>query len=316
MRKIAWGTSKLFWLYLQHSGDRDWQYVIDDFTDRTDFEGIPVRRSAELRNEKIGNYGLYIFAVSNDSICAILAKLAGYGLELGRGVHLYSDLFSESFAAIVKSSLGWKVDRNLLSFAVSATLNSRKAVHTTICGSWLFLESLRNLKNVAGDIAEVGCFEGGNALLSLQSPVWHHDRRYVLFDSFEGFPELSPHDPTTNRPGDYATKKLFGEIVAPFSVYREVDIIKGFVPGTFARIPADRRFSLVFYDCDLYQPALDTFAFFWDRLERDGLILIHDYFAQPGGFHGVRDATIEFFRPQGVEIIPFWHTTMAAVRKS
>jgi len=315
MRRIAWGTSKLLWLYLQHSRDTEWHYVIDDFTDRDAFENIPIRRSSELRSENLDECHIYIFAVSNASLAAIIAKLASFGLILGKNVHLYSELFAPSFAKSMRDQLGWTVDPSLLQYSVATTLNSRKAVHTTLCGTWLFLETVRHLRAVAGDVAEVGCYEGGNALNCLLSKEWNAEKRYLLFDSFEGFPAPSQHDPKV-KSGDYATEKLFGEIVAPFKVYSEVEIIKGFVPETFAEVPANNKFSIVFYDCDLYQPALDTFAFFWDRMERGGILLIHDYFAEPNGFHGVRQATNEFFQPLGVEIMTFWQNTMAAVRKT
>lgn len=316
MKKIAWGTSKLLWLYLQQTQDRNWHYVIDNLSGKLDFEGLQIRRSSQLEHESLNDSEIYIFAVSNNSICEILAKLAGYGLVLGKNVHLYSELFAPSFASLVQSQLGWSIDPMVLDFVTSATINSRKPVHTTLCGSWLFLEAVRNLQNMSGDVAEVGCYEGGNALMCLQSPLWHHNKNYFLFDSFEGFPAPSPEDPSTAKSGDYATGKFFGEIVAPFIPFKEVKIVKGFVPTTFSHVPEDRKFSLVFYDCDLYQPALDTFSFFWNRMEPGGLILIHDYFAEPGGFHGVRRATNEYFSPLGVEILPFWQNTMAVVRKA
>jgi hypothetical protein len=316
MKRIAWGTSKLLWLYLEHSQDREWSYVIDDFTQQREIAGIPIKPSAQLAQESFGAFEVYVFAVSNASLRAILAKLASYGLELGKTVHLYSELFAASFAAKAQSQLGWSVDAAALRFATAATLNSVKLVHTTLCGSWLLLEAIRHLRDVPGAVAEIGCFEGGNALLCLQSRIWSNKKRYFLFDSFEGFPTPSPLDPSSIRAGDYAPSGVLGEILAPFASYPEVEIVKGFVPDSFAAIAAGQRFSLAFYDCDLYQPALDTFAFFWDRMEPGGLILIHDYFAEPGGFHGVRQATDEFFAARRADVLPFWENTMAVVRKT
>lgn len=316
MKRIAWGTSKLLWLYMQHSSEVHWDYIVDDFTDKDMFEGVPIRRSKQLASEKLDECQIYIFAVSNASLTAIITKLASSGLVLGKHVHLYSELFTSSFIEAVRSQLGWSPDPALLRYSVAATLNSRKAVHTTLCGTWLFLEAVRHLEKVRGDVAEVGCFEGGNALNCFLSGVWNGEKRYWLFDSFEGFPTPSLQDPQAVKSGDYTTTKPFGEIIAPLTIFPEVEIVKGFIPATFSAVPAERKFSLVFYDCDLYQPALDTFAFFWDRLLPGGLILIHDYFAEPGGFQGVRQATNEFFEPRGQKIMPFWQNTMAAVRKA
>jgi hypothetical protein len=255
-----------------------------------------------------------IFAVSNFSLIAILAELFRAGYEYGKNVSLYSDQFLIDFEKKIQTDLKWEPDRHLLQYATAYTLNSQKPVFTTICGSWLFLEALRNTPSI-GAIAEVGAFECGNVLLAVQSPVWRRGRQYLVFDSFEGFPELGANDPTVFRAGDFRTYKTLPEILAPLTQYNEVRVIKGFVPGTFSEVDADTKFSIVFYDCDLYQPALDTFAFFWNRLVPGGVMIIHDYFAEPGGFAGVRKATHEFFDPLGVRITQFWQSTMAVLIK-
>ena len=92
-------------------------------------------------------------------------------------------------------------------------------------------------------------------------------------------------------------------------------IIPGFVPHTFSQIPHDQRFSVVFYDCDLYQPALDTYAFFWDRIEEGGMLIIHDNIATENGWAGVRKATEEFFNPKGIRFFDLWETTMSVILK-
>ena len=142
------------------------------------------------------------------------------------------------------------------------------------------------MRAIRGDVAEVGAFEGGNVLLALQSAVWPRDRKYYMLDSFEGFPHLSAADPGDFGRGDYRPERALEELLIPFNLYPEAKVIKGFVPDTFARLP-DSQYALVFYDCDLYQPALDTFEYFWKRMVPGGIVLVHDYFAQPGGFAGV-----------------------------
>ena len=233
----------------------------------------------------------------------------------GNQLNLYSDLFAADFSELVAEQLGWEPDRSLLIFATAFTLNTRTPLHTTICGTWLVLESIRRFKDIPGDVAEVGAYEGGNAICMLQSPIWQDDRRYYIFDSFEGFPDLGPHDPRTFNAGDYATSKSVREVIGQFSPHRRAHIVKGFVPYTFAELPGDARFAVVFYDCDLYQPALDTFHFFWDRLVPGGLILVHDYFSQPGGFEGVKRATDEFCIGKNIVAGKFWQNTMAVIQK-
>ena len=316
MKQIAWGTSKLLWLQLTFGAPVKWEYVVDDFTDQKCFFGIPVRRSEALKSEVPGTFEITVFAVSSSSIAGILRRLAEFGFIYGAQVRLYSDLFSREFSAAVGHQLGWRPDPSLFRFATAFTLNARTPLHTTICGTWLVLEAMKHFQNSPGDIAEVGAYEGGNALCVLQSPAWRDDqRRYYVFDSFEGFPDLSAHDPRTFTAGDYATQKTFQEVKSQFAPFPEAHIVKGYVPQTFSAVPPDDKFAVVFYDCDLYQPALDTYEFFWDRLLEGGLILVHDYFAQPGGFEGVRKATDEFCVRKGVAPATFWQNTMAVIRK-
>jgi hypothetical protein len=315
MKRIAWGTSKLLWLQLTYGRPVDWEYVIDDFTDQVTFFGLPVKRSAALAAELPGSFEITIFAVSSSSIASILHRLAGLGFSYGNQLRLYSDLSASEFHEAVKVQLGWEPDRSLFTFATAFTLNARTPLHTTICGTWLVLESIRRFEDRPGDVAEVGAYECGNAICMLQSPVWQPGRPYYIFDSFEGFPDLSPHDPRTFAAGDYATSKSVQEVVGYLAPYREAHVIKGYVPQTFEQIPGDACFSTVFYDCDLYQPALDTFRFFWDRLVPGGLILVHDYFAQPGGFEGVKKATDEFCVEKNIVAAKFWQNTMAVIRK-
>lgn len=56
---------------------------------------------------------------------------------------------------------------------------------------------------------------------------------------------------------------------------------------------ADRRFSLVHIDVDIYRPTLDALEFFWDRVTPGGMVVCDDY-----GFStcpGATAAMDEFF---------------------
>jgi hypothetical protein len=139
-------------------------------------------------------------------------------------------------------------------------------------------------------------------------------RKYYIFDSFRGFPEFSENDPEHLR-DSYNFDYNLPRILNLFSTFKKSKIISGFIPDTFKEIDKSERFSLVFYDCDLYQPALDTYKFFWSRMKKGSILLIHDNIATKEGFKGVRKATEEFFIPRGVKFVDFWETTMAVIIK-
>jgi hypothetical protein len=315
-KRVAYGCSKLLHFYLTETQDHDFAFIVDRNYEQKEFCGIEViKPDALAKRGDLSELQIAVFAVSNDSLNAILSFLSTLNFQLGKNVFLYAELFRESFEDTMKRGLGWDADRRLLQFASAYTLNSRKPVHTTICGTWLFLEALRRVANVPGDVAEVGAFEGGNILCAVQSPVWPNGRSYYGMDSFEGFPALTIQDPGTSSSGDYRPRHTMGEILTPFGLYPDVHIIKGFVPGTFSQLPVDGRYSLVFYDCDLYEPARATLEYFWPRLSPGGVILVGDYVTDPGGYTGVKRATDEFFADKGGIRAEFWHNTIAAVLK-
>lgn len=317
MKKIAWGNSKLLQMYLNKVKDHPFAYCIDNFVDKTEVEGIPIFRSDVLSKEDINKILIVVFAVSNASLRAITQQLRCQGLSYGKGFIVYSDFLIDQFVESAERSLDIIMSRQLYRYALSFTLNSQVLIHTTILGTWMLLEMLIdvNERRLGGQVAEVGIFQGGNALCMLNCMCSKQVRKYYLFDSFEGFPELSRQDPGKFKKGDYKIETSLQEIYDTFSVFPEAKVIKGFVPETFKQVPKDEQFSLVFYDCDLYRPALDTFAFFWDKIVPGGYLIIHDYEVEAGGFAGVKKATDEYFISKGIKICSFYENTMAVIRK-
>ena len=142
---------------------------------------------------------------------------------------------------------------------------------------YVLREFVRYIADLAGDLAECGCYVGVSAwFMASEAP----NRELFLFDSFEGLSEPQPNDlpeSATTRAwklGDMATsEQLVRENLAGFD---KVHIFKGWIPSRFHEI-SDRRFSLVHIDVDLYQPTLDSLAFFYPRLVPGGVIVMDDY---------------------------------------
>ncbi len=314
-KKIAWGASKLLEMYLKNTENNPFDYCVDDFSNRDNVGGLQIKKSDSLLKENKDSFEIVIFAVSNKSLQEISFALNRLGLSYGDGFIFYSDFFYDDFLRKVEKNLSLKLDPKIYRFALSFTLNSQLLIHTTILGTWLFLEILNRLNNTEGSVAEVGAFEGGNALCGLQFMTRLNSKRSYIFDSFEGFPEFSKNDPKNVGKGDYGIATTYQKIKDTFSVFPEAKLVKGFVPETFSQIRQNEGFSLVFYDCDLYQPALDTFNFFWDKILPGGYLIVHDYEAEEGGFTGVRKATDEFFGPKKIKFFSFFENTMAVIKK-
>ena len=175
---------------------------------------------------------------------------------------------------------------------------------------------MKSVRSLPGHLAKAGAFEGGNALCLINYMTQRTEKKYFIFVSFQGFPELSPVDSKKYAKGDHKTMKSFAQIKMDFSIHSIVHLIRGIVPETFSQIPVDTQFSSVFFDFDLYRPALDTFQSFWPRLVVGGCLPIHDFFCEEGGFEGVKVATHEFFdNRKDSEVLFLLEGTMAVVRK-
>jgi len=151
-------------------------------------------------------------------------------------------------------------------------------------------QAVTKTQKLPGEIAEVGVFRGGSAKLIAETS----GKPIHLFDTFEGLPDLTGEDrPDQFRKGDYSA--ALENVERYLESYPNVILYKGFFPTTAGPV-ADKWFSFVHLDVDLYRPTLESLAFFYPRMTRGGIIIGHDYRDIPR-FHdsGVKKAFDEFF---------------------
>jgi hypothetical protein len=134
----------------------------------------------------------------------------------------------------------------------------------------ILYDHVKKTLDIPGDIAEVGTYRGGSAmLLSLADDL----KTIHVFDTFEGLPEpdldIEPH-----KKGNFTSSyEDVCEYLAPRS---NIIIYKGLFPETAQPI-VDKKFSLVHLDMDLYRGTLDALKFFYPRLSKGGVIICDDY---------------------------------------
>jgi len=134
---------------------------------------------------------------------------------------------------------------------------------------------------INGAIAEVGVYQGGSALLISK---FKENRELHLFDNFNGLPYSS----TQLTKGKY--KADMEDVAKLFSSEQNITIHKGIFPDN-SDVVKDKWFSLVHIDCDIPKCIIDCLNFFYPRMEKGGVILIHDY----STLREVTDETNNFF---------------------
>jgi O-methyltransferase len=123
--------------------------------------------------------------------------------------------------------------------------------------------------NIAGSLAEVGVFRGAtSAFIHRQLP----QRRFYLFDTFEGFPEQDLEYGKDDR-FDKNSQESVRDYLQPND---NVIFRKGYFPATAEGLE-DEKFAFVMLDVDIFQASMSTFEFFYPRLVRGGYFYMHDF---------------------------------------
>jgi hypothetical protein len=168
-----------------------------------------------------------------------------------------------------------------------------------------FISLVLNLRKVMaegveGDIAELGVWRGNSAAL-LAQVAEQNGRTLFLFDTFEGFDvrDLKGED-SKSREGEFHDTSIdyVRETVGHDSCVR---YIKGFFPESIPEDLHDSRFSVVHIDCDLYEPMKAALNFFYPRMSKGALLIMHDY--SSGSWPGATRAIDEFCDSTGQTLI-------------
>ncbi|EAL3634232.1 methyltransferase [Campylobacter coli] len=168
-------------------------------------------------------------------------------------------------------------------------------------------------KNIMGSVAELGVFRGKTA--KEINRIFKNDIFY-LFDTFEGFNEKDINEEIglakQANINDFSNTSLnFVKKQMPY--LDKCCFVEGYFPETIVKIPQDEKFKFVNIDMDLYQPILEGLVYFYSKLVKDGVILIHDYFHPY--YTGAKRAVDEFCKNNNIEIVPIGDAFSVAIFK-
>ncbi len=173
-------------------------------------------------------------------------------------------------------------------------LARRQWLKRFLAHSQLFLQTLE----VPGDIAELGVFRG-LGLMTWANLLEAHcvgDRTKTVygFDNWRGFTQIDAadgahFDQTQKEVGGFSPEAFYDELQSAIGIFdsdrfvpwkARVKLIEGNLETTAPAFVADNpgvRFSLVHFDCDLYQPTRAALEAFWPKLSRGGILLFDEY---------------------------------------
>lgn len=177
-------------------------------------------------------------------------------------------------------------------------------------------------EQIQGAVAECGVNNGD---FSMYINEYFNDRKLYLFDTFEGFAETDLIEERRIGNADFINgafnnNNVFSDALEKYVIgrmpYKEMcEIRKGYFPDT-AKDIVDETFCFVNLDMDLYVPQIEGLRFFFDKMEKGGVILLHDYFdpVLPGVKKAVKDFLKE--RNEDIAVTAIGDSTSIAIIKN
>lgn len=159
-------------------------------------------------------------------------------------------------------------------------------------------EIFKKVLPVKGSVVECGVFRGFGlmswAKLSTILEPENLTRRIYGFDTFAGFPTIAQEDESAfakSKPGDLSASSYdeLQRLVAQYDRDRflghipKVELVKGDITQTvpdFVKSHPHLIVSLLFIDCDLYEPTKVSLEYFVPRMPR-GALLVFDELDNP-----------------------------------
>lgn len=142
----------------------------------------------------------------------------------------------------------------------------------------------RQVREVPGDIAEIGVYSGASAYL-LARAFENTGKTIHGFDTFTGFPEIGPRE--TGYVGEMSCSlENVGQFLAGLGVILHAGRIE-------EQDPPPGALAFVHVDCDLESCYRSVLPRFWPKISRGGLLVMDDYGF--GRWPGATTAAHEFF---------------------
>jgi|TARA_B110000483_G_scaffold35076_1_gene42904 hypothetical protein len=191
----------------------------------------------------------------------------------------------------------------------------------------------KKAKKIPGDIVEFGVYRGDSiiatALLLKRNKI---KKKIIGFDTFDGFlkkhrkddvkifkdlflkKEISPKHYKWIELREKALKlklienhewkntsfKFVKQRIKKFKLQKNIELIKGDIVKSVKKIKKNHKYSVVFMDCNLYEPHIAALEHCWKHLSKKGTIFLDDYFSLK--YPGARIAVNEFCKNKKLKV--------------
>jgi O-methyltransferase len=201
------------------------------------------------------------------------AEEAGRAIESLR--RIFGDVFAGDMMIVLQHNTGFFQDARFVEAfdAEAATDQERSLVWRLHVLCWCARNCLRR----EGDFVECGVYRGfSTAVAARYLGFGALDRRWVLYDTFDGIPadQLNPGE--AESPASYAAPGLYESCTKRFAAYGNIRVVRGRVPEV---LRGDAPGKVAFLHLDMNSAAAEAAAldFFAERLAPGAMVLLDDY---------------------------------------
>lgn len=166
---------------------------------------------------------------------------------------------------------------------------------TTFIKNLMLCNSFRKIK---GSIIECGVWRGG--MIAAMAELLGKDRKYYLFDSFEGLPEVKEIDGEAarkwqeNKEDPWYFNNCKAEIsyaekamkLADINNYR---IVQGWFSETLPKFNVDEEIAILRLDGDWYDSIIQCLNYLYPSVAKGGLVVVDDYYIWDGCSRAIHD---------------------------
>lgn len=162
-------------------------------------------------------------------------------------------------------------------------------IGTTVSEAIYVIKNLHDGLKVPGDVCEFGVAQGATSKLLASEILPLADRKFWLFDSFEGLPAPTKEDVLIHDifklgtmdkyKGTMASPEtdVLGKLASVNFPRERIKVKKGWVKDTIRSGELPGRVAFAYVDFDFYDPIKDALEFLDARMPAGGRIVVDDY---------------------------------------
>jgi hypothetical protein len=162
-------------------------------------------------------------------------------------------------------------------------------IGTTVSEAIYVIKNLHDGLKVAGDICEFGVAQGATSRLLASEVMPLAERKFWLFDSFEGLPAPTKEDRLIHDIFKLGTMEKYkgtmasletevlGKLASVKFPRERIVVKKGWVKDTIRSGDPPEKVAFAYVDFDFYDPIKDALEFLDTRMPAGGRIVVDDY---------------------------------------